>query len=74
MVKKCIPEMIFLNTIKDTARFSKKNTGCGVRQTWFDFTFSHLLYDHRQLTYSEPCFLPVRWGKLIQDRFENEMR
>lgn len=72
VVKNWILEMTFLNTVKGAARFSKKkNISSGVRQTWFESTFSNLLSDHRQVTYFEICFLPVRWGKLIQDHFEN---
>lgn len=61
--------MTLLNTTKEAARFGKKNTGSGVRQTWMN-TLS-LRYDHWQVTYFESCSLPVRWGKLVQDHFEN---
>lgn len=35
-----------LNTVREAARFSKKQMDSGVRHTWFEFTFSYLLYDH----------------------------
>lgn len=70
-VKNCIPEMTVLIVIKEAARLCKKNMGTAVRLTWFESTFSHLLQDHWQVTYSEPCSLPVRWGKLIQDHYED---